>query len=143
MSLVFPHTEHLTPKKDDALKLLPKNGFLPRLTLGSCKAIVWEMNCHGPKLLLCTAVLLVLQNSWVHIPSSALGWPWQRCSPSRYAAVMNMALKWINLGYIILTISRTHYSSVGAGSYGFLSVHNNLHCACKRICKFIITQSII
>lgn len=106
-------------------------------------------NCLGDELswskavLLCTAVLLVLQNSWVHIPSSALCLPWQRCSSRRDAAIANTVLKWMNLGFIILTVSRTHYSSVGDGSHGFLSVQNKLNCACKITCKLIIKHYII
>lgn len=115
------------------------------------QAHLWIMqgNCLGDELswskavLLCTAVLLVLQNSWVHIPSSALCLPWQCCSSRRDAAIVNTVLKWMNLGFIILTVSRTHYSSVGAGSHGFLSAQNKLNCACKITCKSIITQSII
>lgn len=140
MSLVFPHTEYLAPKKEASSK---------EWILAQAYLWILQGNCLGDELswsktvLLCTTVLLVLGNSWLHIRSSALGLPWQCCTSSRDAAIVNMVLKWMNLGYIILTVSRTHYSSVGAGSHGILSVQNKLNCAYEITCKYIITQSII
>lgn len=92
LSLVFPHTEYFTQKNDDALKLLPKNGSWPRFTFGSCKAVVWEMNCHGSKLCYCALPCCWPYRTAGHI-SPPLCLPWQHCSSRRDAAIVNTVLE--------------------------------------------------